>query len=269
MLEIPTLEMEERIRQELEENPALEEGREEADREDNFEEDNYEENDLNDDAGNDEIDLEEYMSDDDIPDYRLRTNNVSKDDKREDIPFSIGTTFHDYLREQLGLQKLTERERQLGEYVIGNIDDGGYLSRPVESMVDDIVFYAGIVTTEEEVSKVVAVIQQFDPAGVGAFTLQECLRLQLERKGGNQTVALALEVVNNYFEEFSRKHYEKIQKALDVDEDKLRDVIAEITRLNPKPGNAWGGDLMEKSMSVIVPDFILEREDDKFCGTPE
>ena len=103
MLEIPTLEMEERIRQELEENPALEEGREEADREDNFEEDNYEENDLNDDAGNDEIDLEEYMSDDDIPDYRLRTNNVSKDDKREDIPFSIGTTFHDYLRETIGL----------------------------------------------------------------------------------------------------------------------------------------------------------------------
>ncbi|HQB27415.1 MAG TPA: RNA polymerase factor sigma-54, partial [Paludibacter sp.] len=208
--------------------------------------------------------LEEYMSDDDIPDYRLRTNNVSKDDKREDIPFSIGTTFHDYLREQLGWQKLTEHERQLGEYVIGNIDDGGYLSRSVEAIVDDIVFYAGIVTTEEEVSKIVSVVQKFDPAGVGAFTLQECLRLQLERKSGNPTVALALEVVNNYFEEFSRKHYEKIQKALDIDEDELRDVISEITRLNPKPGNAWGGDLMEKSMSVIVPDFILEREDDKF-----
>ena len=204
------------------------------------------------------------MSDDDIPDYRLRTNNVSKDDKREDIPFSIGTTFHDYLREQLGWQKLTEHERQLGEYVIGNIDDGGYLSRSVEAIVDDIVFYAGIVTTEEEVSKIVSVVQKFDPAGVGAFTLQECLRLQLERKSGNPTVALALEVVNNYFEEFSRKHYEKIQKALDIDEDELRDVISEITRLNPKPGNAWGGDLMEKSMSVIVPDFILEREDDKF-----
>jgi len=268
MLEIPTLEMEERIRQELEENPALEEGRDEADKEDNFEEDNFEEDDLNDDlnddAGKDEIDLEEYMSDDDIPDYRLRTNNVSKDDKREDIPFSIGTTFHDYLREQLGWQKLTEHERQLGEYVIGNIDDGGYLSRSVEAIVDDIVFYAGIVTTEEEVSKIVSVVQKFDPAGVGAFTLQECLRLQLERKSGNPTVALALEVVNNYFEEFSRKHYEKIQKALDIDEDELRDVISEITRLNPKPGNAWGGDLMEKSMSVIVPDFILEREDDKF-----
>ena len=264
MLEIPTLEMEERIRQELEENPALEEGRDEEEREDNFEEDNFEEDDLNDDAGNDEIDLEEYMSDDDIPDYRLRTNNVSKDDKREDIPFSIGTTFHDYLREQLGWQKLTEHERQLGEYVIGNIDDGGYLSRSVEAIVDDIVFYAGIVTTEEEVSKIVSVVQKFDPAGVGAFTLQECLRLQLERKSGNPTVALALEVVNNYFEEFSRKHYEKIQKALDIDEDELRDVISEITRLNPKPGNAWGGDLMEKSMSVIVPDFILEREDDKF-----
>lgn len=260
MLEIPTLEMEERIRQELEDNPALEEGKEEADKEDNFEED-----DLNDDGGNnDDMDLEEYMDDDDIPDYRLRTSNVSKDDKREDIPFSIGTTFHDNLKEQLGLQKLTEHQRQLGEYVIGNIDEGGYLSRPVESMVDDIVFYAGIVTTEEEVANIVSVIQKFDPPGVGAFNLQECLKLQLERKGSNPTVDIALEIINDYFEEFSKKHYEKIQKALEVEEDELRDAVAEIIRLNPKPGNAWGGDLLEKSMSVVVPDFILEREDDKF-----
>ena len=260
MLEIPTLEMEERIRQELEDNPALEEGKEEADKEDNFEED-----DLNDDGGNnDDMDLEEYMDDDDIPDYRLRTSNVSKDDKREDIPFSIGTTFHDNLKEQLGLQKLTEHQRQLGEYVIGNIDEGGYLSRPVESMVDDIVFYAGIVTTEEEVANIVSVIQKFDPPGVGAFNLQECLKLQLERKGSNPTVDIALEIINDYFEEFSKKHYEKIQKALEIEEDELRDAVAEIIRLNPKPGNAWGGDLLEKSMSVVVPDFILEREDDKF-----
>ena len=260
MLEIPTLEMEERIRQELEDNPALEEGKEEADKEDNFEED-----DLNDDGGNnDDMDLEEYMDDDDIPDYRLRTSNVSKDDKREDIPFSIGTTFHDNLKEQLGLQKLTEHERQLGEYVIGNIDEGGYLSRPVESMVDDIVFYAGIVTTEEEVANIVSVIQKFDPPGVGAFNLQECLKLQLERKGSNPSVDIALEIINDYFEEFSKKHYEKIQKALEIEEDELRDAVAEIIRLNPKPGNAWGGDLLEKSMSVVVPDFILEREDDKF-----
>ena len=260
MLEIPTLEMEERIRQELEDNPALEEGKEEADKEDNFEED-----DLNDDGGNnDDMDLEEYMDDDDIPDYKLRTSNVSKDDKREDIPFSIGTTFHDNLKEQLGLQKLTEHQRQLGEYVIGNIDEGGYLSRPVESMVDDIVFYAGIVTTEKEVANIVSVIQKFDPPGVGAFNLQECLKLQLERKGSNPTVDIALEIINDYFEEFSKKHYEKIQKALEIEEDELRDAVAEIIRLNPKPGNAWGGDLLEKSMSVVVPDFILEREDDKF-----
>ncbi len=260
MLEIPTLEMEERIRQELEDNPALEEGKEEADKEDNFEED-----DLNDDGGNnDDMDLEEYMDDDDIPDYKLRTSNVSKDDKREDIPFSIGTTFHDNLKEQLGLQKLTEHQRQLGEYVIGNIDEGGYLSRPVESMVDDIVFYAGIVTTEKEVANIVSVIQKFDPPGVGAFNLQECLKLQLERKGSNPSVDIALEIINDYFEEFSKKHYEKIQKALEIEEDELRDAVAEIIRLNPKPGNAWGGDLLEKSMSVVVPDFILEREDDKF-----
>lgn len=258
MLEVPTLELEERIRQELEENPALEEGREESETENEFDDD------LNDDGGNnDDMDLEEYMVDDDIPDYRLKANNTSKDDKKEDIPFSIGNTFHENLIEQLGLQQISEHERLLAEYVIGNIDEEGYLRRTVESMVDDIVFHAGVHTTDEEMMDIVSMIQEFDPPGVGATDLQECLKLQLERKIYNPTLDIALKIVEEYFEEFSKKHYDRIKKGLDIDDDMLRDAAAEIAHLNPKPGNAWGGNLLEKSMTVVVPDFILENDEGK------
>lgn len=258
MLEVPTLELEERIRQELEENPALEEGREESETDNEFDDD------LNDDGGNnDDMDLEEYMVDDDIPDYRLKANNTSKDDKKEDIPFSIGNTFHENLIEQLGLQQISEHERLLAEYVIGNIDEEGYLRRTVESMVDDIVFHAGVHTTDEEMMDIVSMIQEFDPPGVGATDLKECLKLQLERKIYNPTLDIALKIVEEYFEEFSKKHYYRIKKGLDIDDDMLRDAAAEIAHLNPKPGNAWGGNLLEKSMSVVVPDFILENDEGK------
>lgn len=257
MLEVPTLELEERIRQELEENPALEEGAELSD------DDNYQD-DLNDDGGNnDDMDLEEYMMDDDIPDYRLKVNNTSKDDKREDIPFSIGKTFHEHLIEQLGLQDINDHLRTIAEYVIGNIDDEGYLRRPIESMVDDIVFHAGVSTNEQEVEDMIALVQEFDPAGVGASTLQECLKLQLERKTYRRETDIALRIIENYFEEFSKKHYDKIIKYLEITEDELRDAITEIAHLNPKPGNAWGGNLLEKSMSVVIPDFILENDEGK------
>lgn len=258
MLEVPTLELEERIRQELEENPALEEGREESETDNEFDDD------LNDDGGNnDDMDLEEYMVDDDIPDYRLKANNTSKDDKKEDIPFSIGNTFHENLIEQLGLQQISEHERLLAEYVIGNIDEEGYLRRTVESMVDDIVFHAGVHTTDEEMMDIVSMIQEFDPPGVGATDLQECLKLQLERKIYNPTLDIALKIVEEYFEEFSKKHYDRIKKGLDIDDDMLREAAAEIAHLNPKPGNAWGGNLLEKSMTVVVPDFILENDEGK------
>ncbi len=257
MLEVPTLELEERIRQELEENPALEEGAE-------LNDDDAYDDDMNDDGGNnDDMDLDEYMMDDDIPDYRLKVNNTSKDDKREDIPFSIGKTFHEHLIEQLGLQSISEHQRTIAEYVIGNIDDEGYLRRPVESMVDDIVFQAGVTTNEEEVEDMISLVQEFDPAGVGATSLQECLKLQLERKTYRPEVDIALKIIENYFDEFSKKHYDKIIKYLSITEDDLRDAITEIAHLNPKPGNAWGGNLLEKSMSVVVPDFILENNEGK------
>ncbi|MDR0810724.1 MAG: RNA polymerase factor sigma-54 [Paludibacter sp.] len=254
MLEIPTLELEERIHQELEENPALEEGRDpEEERSD------FDEQDGNDDGGNnDDFDADEYVVDDDIPDYKLKVNNTSQDDRREEIPFSAGMTFHEHLAEQLGLTPLDAYERLLAEYVIGNIDEEGYLRRTPESMVDDIVFQTGVEASDEEMRRVIDVVRGLDPAGVGAITLQECLLLQLARKSQTKDVILAQKVLKNYFEEFSKKHYDKITRALEIDDETLSRVVAEIVRLNPKPGNAWGGNVLEKSMSIIVPDFVVE-----------
>lgn len=260
MLEIPTLELEERIRQELEENPALEEGAEIDESQDDLYDDEYN----NEDGGNnDDMDLDEYMPDDDIPDYKLRVNNSSKDDKHESIPFSIGMTFHEFLLDQLGLQDLTEHERGLAEYVIGNIDEEGYLRRSAESMVDDIIFQAGVQTSDEEMHSIIQVIQQFDPAGVGASDLQECLILQLDRKTQTEEIELAKRVISDYFDEFSKKHYDKIIKALSIDDETMKNIINEIVRLNPKPGSAWSGNVLEKSMATIVPDFILENDNGK------
>jgi len=256
MLEVPTLELEERIRQELEENPALEEGAEtdsDTENEDDFS--------LEDGGNNDDIDLDEYMADDDIPDYKLKANNTSKDDKYEEIPFSVGMTFHEFLIDQVGLLQLSEKDRLLTEYVIGNIDDEGYLRRTAEAMVDDIVFQAGVQTADDEMYRIISLVRQFDPAGVGATNLQDCLTLQLERKDQTQSVKLALRLITEYFEEFSKKHYDKIQRGLNMDDAMLKKVMNEIIHLNPKPGSAWSGNILEKSMVTIVPDFILENDE--------
>ncbi len=257
MLEVPTLELEERIRQELEENPALEEGAD-LDNENNETEDDFN---TEDDGNNEDIDFEDYMADDDIPDYKLKANNSSKDDKHEDIPFSIGMTFHEFLIDQVGLLKLSEKDRLLTEYVIGNIDEEGYLRRTPEAMVDDIVFQAGVQTTDEEMFRVIKLVRSLDPAGVGASNLQACLQLQLERKPANPQVLLARQLISDYFDEFSKKHYDKILRGMNMDEVMLKKVMNEITHLNPKPGNAWGGNILEKSMTTIVSDFILENDE--------
>ena len=259
MLEVPTLELEERIRQEIEENPALEEGADGEGDGDNFDDDFG-----NEDGGNnDDFDIDDYVLDDDIPDYKLKANNTSKNDKHEDIPFSIGMTFHEYLIDQLGLLNLKEDDRLLAEYIIGNIDDEGYLRRTPEAMVDDIVFQAGIQTSDAEMYRIIKFVRKFDPAGVGAVNLQECLLLQLERKIQTSEVKQARIILSNFFEEFSKKHYDKITRGLNIDDEQLKKIIAEIVKLNPKPGNAWGGNLLEKSMTTIVPDFILENDENQ------
>lgn len=263
MLEIPVLELEERILQELEENPALEEGNEVDDNSDVATTENTEDSsDTNEDITYD-YDQDDYNLDDDLPEYRLKTNNTSKETKRDDIPFSVGITFHEFLMNQLGLLHLSEKERILVEYIIGNIDEEGYLRRDAESMVDDISFSVGVSVNDEEMKRLIKIVQQLDPHGVGATNLQECLLLQLERKEPTRTVKYAIKIISDYFEEFSKKHYEKIMRGLSIDDNTLKDVIAEIVRLNPKPGNSFDSNALESSLSIIVPDFIVENHEGK------
>ncbi|HJX72356.1 MAG TPA: RNA polymerase factor sigma-54 [Bacteroidales bacterium] len=258
LLEIPTVQMEQRIKKELEENPALEEGDEsDSDMASNAEETGEDMNDKD----QDEFTLEDYIEDDEIPSYRLNTINYSKDDKREEIPFSVGSTFHDHLENQVGLRSLTEKEQFLARYMIGNIDEDGYLRRKLDAIADDIAFSLNIKTDEMELIKILRIIQDLDPVGVGARNLQECLILQIESKNQNTPeIQLASVILRNHFEEFTRKHYDKIITRLNITEEELKSALDEILKLNPKPGSAFS-DPQNKSFSHIVPDFILENID--------
>ena len=254
LTELPCLELEERIKQELVDNPALEEGRE-----DDFSSD---ENSLDFDEGADitqeEIALGDYLNEEEIPDYRLNSSNqYSGEYRRDEMPFSSSESFHESLLEQLHLYELNERNQKIAEYIIGNIDENGYLERSLNAISDDLLFQVNIDVPEIELEKILHIIQEFEPAGVGARSLQECLLLQLERMPDNRVKSLAVTTVSKYFDEFSKKHYEKIKKGLSVDDDMLKQIIDEITSLNPKPGNNWG-DSLALAMSTIIPDFIVE-----------
>jgi RNA polymerase sigma-54 factor len=261
LLEIPTMQLEQRIKKELEENPVLEEGREELEQDIREEEESR--NDEND-RDNDEFSIEDYLNDEDnIPSYRLTARNYSKDDKREDIPFSIGATFHEFLEAQLGLRKLDEVQHTLADYLIGNIDEDGYLRRELEAVVDDLAFSLNITTSEEELIQILRIIQDFDPVGVGARDLRECLLLQIRAKDQeNEEIALAHKIIRHHFDEFTRKHYDKIQNRLGIDDEALKKAIEEILKLNPKPGSSFS-DPLNKSSLIIIPDFILENNDGK------
>jgi len=263
LLEIPTVQLEQRIKKELEENPVLEEGYDDSENpytdqeQDNTpspeEESNNEQHDEQ-----EEFSIDDYIGDDEIPDYRLSLRNYSPDDKKEEIPFSVGSTFHDYLLSQVGLQNFSEKEKMLAQYIVGNIGEDGYLRRDIENIVDDLAFTQNITASEEELTRVLRVIQQFDPPGVGARDLQECLLLQIERKDmDNPAVALACKILKDHFNEFTRKHYRKILDRLNITEEELKAAIDEILKLNPKPGSSFS-DPMHKPVQHIVPDFILE-----------
>ena len=260
LLEVPAMQLEERIKKELEENPALEEGEEED--EDVQGEDEEEINEEQEEREQDEFALDDYLNDEDIPDYRLQSNNTSKDDeRREEIPFSAGTSFHENLISQFNLRAETERQQILGEYIIGNIDDDGYLRREVENMVDDLAFLQNITTDVKELNEVLTIIQDLEPPGVGAHDLRECLLLQVERKDLlSASVLLTKTVLKDYFEEFSRRHYEKIMAKLMISEQDMKGVIEEVLKLNPKPGGAVN-DPYHKTAQQIIPDFILEQTD--------
>lgn len=256
LLEIPAMQLEQRIKKELEENPVLEEGRDEKDIDEREEETKVEEPD-------DDLSIDEYLSTDDIPSYKLSARNYSKDDKREDIPFSVGNTFHDHLETQLGLRKLSELQRALANYLIGNIDEDGYLRRELEAIVDDLAFSLNVSTDEEELLNVLRIIQDFDPVGVGARDLRECLLLQIRAKDQQQeSIETAHKIIRHHFDEFTRKHYDKIKNKLGLDDEALKAAIEEILHLNPKPGSSFS-DPHNKSTHVIIPDFILENNEGK------
>lgn len=264
LLEVPTLQIEQRIKKELEENPALEEGTEDEDvpaSEEEGEEEEFEDNDKD----NDEFTIDDYIEDDEIPDYRLQTNNYSKDDeKRSEIPFAGSSSFQEHLESQLALRDLTDKQKVLGEYIIGNIDEDGYLRRELVNIVDDLAFLQNLTTTEEELENVLKIIQDLEPAGVGARTLRECLMLQLEKKDHSQpALKLAYSIIKDHFEEFTKRHYDKIISRLNISEKELKAAINEVLKLNPKPGGIFN-DPFTRISQPIIPDFILELTEDGF-----
>ncbi|NLN25685.1 MAG: RNA polymerase factor sigma-54 [Bacteroidetes bacterium] len=255
MIQLPTLAFEQRIAQELQENPALERGKDEEAYEDD-DRDTYEENY---DEGNEvietEFDVDEYLSDDEIPSYKLSANNYSADDEDREIPYASGVSFNQYLLQQLNTFRLTEEEKEIAKFLIGSVDESGYIRRKVSEIVDDLAFTQNLYTTEERVSHVLSIVQQLDPAGVGARDLQECLLLQLERKTDSPSVIHAKEILTDAFDQFIKKHYEKLQQKMSISEDQLREAIREIEMLNPKPGGSYAGNT--KMIEHIVPDFTI------------
>lgn len=249
LLELPALQLEQRIKQEIEENPVLDE-----DVEVKQEEEEEPKN----------VSVDDYIKDEDIPNYKYYANNYSKDETKTHVYISNGLSFHEYLKEQLGYRILDEKERVIAEYIIGSLDDDGYLRREVECLVDDIAFSTGVDTDKEEIEKVLKIIQELEPAGIGARTLQECLLLQLNsRTLITKPLMVAREIVINYFDEFTKKHYEKLISTLNISIDDFRDAIDEIVRLSPRPGNLYTGD--NSSINPhITPDFILDYQNSEF-----
>lgn len=257
LIQLPLQDLEQRIKEELESNPALEE-----------ENDTYEEMDQHANDGEsdgeerietDDIDIDQYLSDDEIPDYRLRSNNYSPDDEQYEVPVITTSSFYDSLQEQLGWKKLDEESLQLGKYLIGNLDEDGYLRRELDAITDDLAFSVGIMTTKEKLESLLKVIQTLDPAGVGARDLQECLSLQLQRRTPTDTIKLAQSIIDDHFNEFTRKHYEKITSRLNISEDQLKEALEQIGKLNPRPGNS-----IESGRTIsqaITPDFIISIND--------
>ena len=262
LLQVPTANLEERIKEELEENPALEVG---EDGHDDFEEgDDFKsdsEDDYDSEGSTDEyenIDLSDYVheGDDEVGDYKLRDENYPEMDEGKVIPIRVETSFHEMLLNQLGMMELDERTQKIAEQIVGSIDDDGYLRREMSSISDDLAFRQNILSSEGEIEGLIKQIQQFDPPGICSRDLKECLILQLKRKTGEgKEVELAMQVLEKYFDEFTKKHYEKIQRGLGLTDQQLKDVINQIIKLNPKPGGNIGS--VNKAESYVVPDFFI------------
>jgi len=258
LIQLPTQAFEQRLKEEMVENPALETGKE-----DEYQNDEYEQADdfdYDDDYDNeridaDEINIDEYLSNDETPDYKLQANNYSDDDDDREMPFAASVSFHQSLIDQLNTFILSDQEREIAEFLVGSIDDMGYIRRSIPDIVDDMAFTQGIYTDEKTVERILHVIHELEPAGVGARDLQECLLLQLKHKTPTASIDLAIDILENQFEAFTKKHYDKLLQKYDISQDQLRNAVDEIEKLNPKPGGAYESNA--KPVEHVVPDFTI------------
>ncbi|MDY0240142.1 MAG: RNA polymerase sigma-54 factor, partial [Bacteroidales bacterium] len=244
LLELPALELDQRVRKELEENPVLEtkETEEETD-------------------NSSEVSLSDYYGNDDsIPSYKLYVNNQSRDIKKDFPTFSVKESFHQHLEAQLGFRTLSEKERNIALFLIGSLDDDGYLRRDLDTLSDDMAFRLGLEANKEELTQALSVIQEFDPPGVGARDLRECLLIQIRNKEQRPPVEMAATILDKHFNEFTKKHYDKILSRMNITEEELKEAIEEILKLNPKPGGNVDDSYTDRAQQV-VPDFLLEIKD--------
>lgn len=259
LIQLPTQAFEQRLEEELVENPALENGKEDAETyEDDFNDttsDEYDDDYDNERIETEDINIDEYLSNDETPDYKYQANNYSDDDEDRTMPFAAGISFHQDLINQLNTFILNDDDRNIAEFLVGSIDDMGYIRRSIQDMVDDMAFTQGVYTDEKTVERILHIVQELEPSGVGARDLQECLLLQLKHKTPSESVNLASKIIEEQFDAFSKKHYEKLLQKFEVSKDQLKKAIDEIEKLNPKPGGSYDGN--QKMVEHVVPDFTI------------
>ncbi|MBT8307277.1 MAG: RNA polymerase factor sigma-54, partial [Maribacter sp.] len=253
---LPTQAFEQRLKQELEENPALEGGKEESDNIDEEYDDLFENELEGENINTEDINIDEYLSDDEIPDYRTKANNYSADDDEKSVPYAAGTSFNQYLLNQLNTVYLNDEEWSIAEFLVGSIDESGYIRRPLSDIMDDLAFTQNIYTDEKTIESVLKTVQALDPPGVGARSLEECLIIQLKRKELNPNIERAIAILEKSFEQFTKKHYKKLLQKYNITEDELKDAISEIEKLNPKPGGSYAGN--NRIIEHVVPDFSIK-----------
>lgn len=255
LIQLPTQAFEQRLKQELEENPALESGKEDSAAIDDEFGDTYESDADNESINTEDINIDDYLSDDEVPDYRTQSSNYSADDDEKSIPYAAGISFHQYLINQLNTVYLDDQEWAVAEFLVGSVDESGYIRRPVMDIMDDLAFTQNIYVDEATIERVLKIVQDLDPPGVGARSLDECLILQLKRKEQTPAVQLAIEILEKSFDQFSKKHYDKLLQRHGITEAQLKEAISEIEKLNPKPGGSYSGS--NKIIEHIVPDFTI------------
>lgn len=265
LLELPSCELGQRINEELQENPALEEGSD-VDMDVNVDEDVDVEEDYTNPLQNEDFDYNQYIQDDETPEYRYHDVSGGEEEQK-DIPFSVGVSFGEYLKSQIYLTKMDKPQRHIAKFVVGNIDEDGYLRRTAEELCDDLMFREGLTVDLHEMEDIIRQIKQFDPPGVGAANLKECLLIQLEQKPQTEAITKAKRILTIAFDDFSHRRYDRLLDKVEYSDQELKEAIGEITKLNPKPGSAWNGTVYDRHQTTVIPDFFVENQDDELIVT--